>query len=311
MAMMIDWHAHPTAPEVAERIRELTEKRPHIAAYDSPDLTKRIKEMDEVGLDLQLICQGAGVYADQLPPEQALEVVRQSNNILAERIAPHKDRLAGITALSLKNIDASVEELERTAQKNFRAVLLYPHVDGEMLVDTPAMDPIFSKIAELDLPIFMHGAGTAQDPTLARLEDGGAGVAYAVLSDGEVAECCLRMIASGLFDRYPNLRIVIRSSGGGLPLLLHRFFWKHKGPNGERRYSEIFLEHFLIDCASSDSTTLAFLIDKMGESNMVFGSDYCGGLDRLNRSFNAILAQSNPEHVKGFMERNSRQLLDL
>jgi predicted TIM-barrel fold metal-dependent hydrolase len=126
MAKMIDWHAHHTAPEVAERIRELTGKRPHIDAYDSPDLTKRIKEMDEVGLDLQLICQGAGVYADQLPPQQALEVVRQSNNILAERIAPHKDRLAGITALSLKNIDASIEELERTAQKNFRAVLLYP-----------------------------------------------------------------------------------------------------------------------------------------------------------------------------------------
>src|SRR6476659_8467004 len=306
MAKMSDWHAHHTAPEVTERIRELTGKRPHIDAYDSPDLTKRIKEMDEVGLDLQLICQGAGVYADQLPPEQALEVVRQSNNILAERIAPHKDRLAGITALSLKNIDASVEELERTAQKNFRAVLLYPHVDGEMLVDTPAMDPIFAKIAELNLPIFLHGAGTAQDPTLGRLEDGGAGVAYAVLSDGEVAECCLRMIASGLFDRYPNLKIVIRSSGGGLPLLLHRFFWKHKGPNGEQRYSDIFLEHFLIDTASSDARTLAFLIDKLGESNVVFGSDYCGGLGPLTKGFNALDAQPNADHVKRFMEKNSR-----
>src|SRR6185369_3861777 len=120
MAMMIDWHAHHTAPEVAERIRELTGKRPHIDAFDSPDLTKRIKEMDEVGLDLQLICQGAGVYADQLPPEQALEIVRSSNDVLAERISPHKDRLNGITALSLKNIDASVQEIERTHAEGFR-----------------------------------------------------------------------------------------------------------------------------------------------------------------------------------------------
>ena len=311
MAMMIDWHAHHTAPEVAERIRELTGKRPHIDAFDSPDLTKRIKEMDEVGLDLQLICQGAGVYADQLPPEQALEVVRQSNDILAQRIAPHTDRLAGIAALSLKNIDASVEELERTARKNFRAVLLYPHVDGEMLVDTPTMDPLFAKIAELDLPIFLHGAGTAQSPSLKRLEDGGAGVAYAVLSDGEVAECCLRMIASGLFDRYPNLRIVIRSSGGGLPLLLHRFFWKHKGPQGEQRYSDIFLEHFFIDCASSDAPTLAFLIHKMGEHNIVFGSDYCGGLGPLTKGFVAIDAQDNAQHVRSFTEKNSRRLLHI
>lgn len=311
MATVIDWHAHHTAPEVADRIRELTGKRPHIDARDSPDLSRRIKEMDEAGLDLQLICQGAGVYADQLPAEAALAVVRQSNDILADRIAPYKDRLAGVTALSLKNIPESVMEIERTAALGFRAVLLYPHVDGEMLVDTPAMEPIFAKISERNLPIFLHGAGTAQDPTLARLEDGGAGVAYAVLSDGEVAECCLRMIASGVFDRFPNLRIVIRSSGGGIPLLLHRFFWKHKGPGGERRYSEIFLEHFLIDCASSDAPTLAFLIQKMGENNIVFGSDYCGGLGPLKKGFAAVEAQPNPARVHGLMEKNSRRLLHI
>jgi predicted TIM-barrel fold metal-dependent hydrolase len=311
MATVIDWHAHHTAPEIADRIGELTGKRPHIDAYDSPDMEKRVREMDEAGLDLQLVCQGAGVYADQLAPAQALEIVRQSNDVLAKRIAAHKGRLAGVTALSLKNIDASVKEIERMTAEGFRAVLLYPHVGGEMLVDTPAMDPIFAKISALDLPIFLHGAGTAQDPTLARLEDGGAGVAYAVLSDGEVAECCLRMIASGLFDRYPNLRIVIRSSGGGIPLLLHRFFWKHKGPQGEKRYSEIFLEHFCIDCASSDSRTLAFLVDKMGEGNVVFGSDYCGGLGPLSKAFNNVSGLADPEHFKRFTDKNSRELLHL
>lgn len=311
MATVIDWHAHHTAPEIAERIHDLTGKRPHIDACDSPDLGRRIQEMDEAGLDLQLICQGAGVYADQLPAEQALDVVRRSNDILAERIAPHKDRLLGMTALSLKNIDASVGEIERTAAQGFRAVLLYPHVGGEMVVDTPAMEPIYAKISELKLPIFLHGAGTAQDPTLARLEDGGAGVAYAVLSDGEVGECCLRMIASGVFDRHPALKVVIRSSGGGLPLLLHRFFWKHKGPRGERRYAEIFLDHFLIDCASSDAATLAFLIHKMSEDHIVFGTDYCGGLGPLKKGFAAVNAQSDPAQIHGFMEKNSRRLLHL
>jgi predicted TIM-barrel fold metal-dependent hydrolase len=182
MATWIDWHAHHTAPEIAERINALTGKKPHIDACDSPDLGKRVREMDECGLDLQLVCQGAGVYADQLPPEQALEIVRESNGILAERIAPYKDRLLGVIALSLKNIAASIDEIERSAGRGFRAVLLYPHVDGVMLADTPAMDPLFAKIAEKKMPIFLHGAGTAQDPSLARLEDGGAGVAYAVAS---------------------------------------------------------------------------------------------------------------------------------
>jgi len=119
------------------------------------------------------------------------------------------------------------------------------------------------------------------------------------------------MIASGLFDHHPNLKIVIRSSGGGLPFLLHSFFWKHKGPKGEQRYSDIFLEHFLIDCASSDARTLAFLIETMCENNIVFGSDYCGGLGPLSQGFNALSAQSDPEHIKTFMEKNSRELLHI
>src|SRR5689334_3286669 len=116
MATWIDWHSHHTPEEVVERLGVLTGKKPKIDDYDSPDFSNRVAAMNEVGLDLQLISQGAGLYADQLPPDQALEIARQSNSILAERIAPHRNRLFGITALSLKNIDASVEELDRTSK---------------------------------------------------------------------------------------------------------------------------------------------------------------------------------------------------
>ena len=311
MSGWIDWHSHHTPPEVVEQFAAFTGKKPKIDDYDSTDFAQRVAEMDRAGIDLQLICQGAGLYADQLPAEQAIEIARQSNTVLAERMAAHRDRLVGITALSLKNIAASVKELERTSGQGFHAALLYPTVDGEMIIDLPEMNPIYAKVSELGWPIFLHGAGLAKNPTLKRLEDGGAGVAYAVLSDAEISECALRMIASGVFDRYPNLRVVIRSSGGGLPLLLHRFFWKHKGPAGEKRYSEIFLDHFLIDCASSDARTLSFLVDTMGEDRMVFGSDYCGGLGPLGKCFAAIEKQPNPEHVKSFTEKNSRRLLHL
>ncbi len=171
---------------------------------DSPDFSKRIREMDEAGIDVQLICRGRRL-CDQLPPDQALDIVRMSNNVLAERLEGHKDRLLGVTALSLKNIAASVAEIDRTAKQGFRAVLLYPHRRRQMLVDTPEMDPIFAKISELNLPIFMHGAGTAQRSVPCPSSKWRRRRRYAVLSDREVAECCLRMIASGLFDRYPNL----------------------------------------------------------------------------------------------------------
>ena len=311
MAMLIDWHSHHTPPELVEEFARLTGKKPAVDQYDSPDFSKRVKELDAWRLDVQLVCQGASLNADRFPPELAMSLVKRSNDLIAERISPHRDRFFGVIALSLKNIEESVNEVERMAQRGFRAVLLYPRTDGEVILDTPEANPLFAKIAELGLPIFLHGAAFSNDPSLKKLEDEGAGVLYSVVSDAQVSECVARMIAAGVFDRHPNLQIVIRTGGGGLPLLLHRFFWKHKGPKGEQRYSEILLEHFLIDTAGVNARTLQFLIDTLGEDRIVFGSDYCGGLGPLEKAFVAIDQQSNPAHIKAFTERNSRRLLAL
>jgi hypothetical protein len=50
MIIMIDWPAHRTAPEIADQIKELTDKRPHVDPTIHPILSKRVKEMDDVGL---------------------------------------------------------------------------------------------------------------------------------------------------------------------------------------------------------------------------------------------------------------------
>ena len=311
MPTLIDWHSHHTPPEIAEEIGKLTGKAPYIDKYDSVDFSRRVREMDAARLDVQLVCQGAGVYTDSLPAVQAMEMVRRSNDLIAERIAPYSGRLLGVIAVSMKEIAGSVKEIERMAAKGFRAVLIYPKADGEVVVDSPEVEPLFAKIAELDLPIFLHGAASSKDPSLKRLEDEGAGVIYSVIADASVSECVVRMIASGLFDRHPSLRIAIRSGGGGLPLLLHRLFWKHNGVKGEQRYSDILLEHFLIDTAGVDARTLRFLLDTLGEERIVFGSDYCGGLGALQKALPVIEEQPDPTHVRALTERNSRNLLHL
>jgi predicted TIM-barrel fold metal-dependent hydrolase len=307
--MFIDWHSHHTAPELVEFLKERTGKTAHVDAHDSPDFDKRLGELDTVGIDLQLVCQGASEDADQLPADQAMDMARRSNDIIASRIGAHTDRFSGVTALSLKNVEDSVEEIDRMAANGFKAVLIYPRVDGEMKVDLPDIDPIFAKVSELGLPLFLHGNGTSKDPSLKRLEDEGAGVAYSVLADANVNEAVMRMIASGLFDRYPNLKIVIRSGGGGIPLLVQRMFWKHKGPDGEKRYSDVFLDHFLIDTASVKPKALPFLVDTLGQDRVVFGSDYCGGLGPLEKGLAVVDQQDNADEIRTWTDKNSRQLL--
>jgi predicted TIM-barrel fold metal-dependent hydrolase len=316
--MLIDWHSHHSPPEIIATFVERTGQSPPIFNdRDSPDFSNRIQEMDEAGIEIQLVCQGSTIVPDQLPSDQALEIARRTNDLIAERIAPYSGRLMGVITVSVVSIYGSVREIERMASQGFRAVQLYPRIYGGAMLDSPTVEPLFAKISELGLPIFLHGSAFStrsprmNDPSLKRLEDGGIGVLYGAVGDGEVSECVVRLIASGLFDRYPNLQIVIRSGGGGLPLLLNRLSWKHKGPNGEKRYSEILLEHFLVDTAGTNARTLQFLIDTLGEDRVVFGSDYCGAPGLLKKALPAIQEQPNPEKIGLLLERNARKLLRL
>lgn len=72
MVTWIDWHSHHRPPELAEELGRFTGKKPRIDSFDSPDFSKRLREMDDVALDLPLVCQGTGAYADQLPADRAL-----------------------------------------------------------------------------------------------------------------------------------------------------------------------------------------------------------------------------------------------
>ncbi len=311
MPMLIDWHAHHTPPELVAEIASLGGRAPKPDEYDSPRFSKRIAEMDGAGIDMQIVSQGAGVNADRFGPEQAMGIVRKSNDLIAERIALYPDRLMGSIAFTWADLAGSAQEIERMAQQEgFRAVLMFARGD---MIGREDVEPIFATIARLNLPIFLHGGAgpTRQDPDLERLEDGGQGVIVSAFADAAVSDCVVRMIAAGLFDRYPNLQIVIRSSGGGVPLLLNKLWWKHKTPEGEQRYSDILLQHFSVDCASSSPRTFQFLVDTMGEGRVVFGSDFCGGLGPLERAMPVIQDQPDPWLLKTQTELNSRALLHL
>jgi len=310
MPTLIDWHAHHTPPELVAEITNLGGRPPKPDAFDSPRFSKRIAEMDAAGVDVQLVSQGAGINADRFEPDKAIAVVKKSNDLIAERIALYSDRLLGNIAFTWADPAGSAAEIERMADEGFRAVLMYAR--GEM-IGRAETEPIFATIARLGLPIFLHGGAAAprNDPDLTRLEDGGQGVTVSAGSDAAVSDCVVRMIAAGLFDRYPGLQIVIRSSGGGVPLLLNKLYWKHKSPAGEQRYSDILLQHFSVDCASSNPLTFQFLVDTMGEGRVVFGSDFCGGLGPLEKALVVIDEQPDPWAARAVTEKNSRALLHL
>lgn len=309
MPALIDWHSHHTAPELVAEYAAAGSIGPRPDAEDTADFAQRVRAMDAAGIERQIVSLPAGLDPDRLPAEQAMAFARTANDLMAQRIEPFAGRLMGSIAISLQDISGSVAELERMARRGFSAVLM---LAKGPLVARRETRPLFSKIADLGLPIFLHGSGArGGDESLRELEDEGQGVVVSAHADAAVTDCVARMIAAGIFDSPSSPRVVIRSGGGGIPLLLGKLWWKHKGADGERRYSDILLDHFLVDTAGVNVTTLRFLIDTMGEANVVFGSDYGGGLGPLEKALRPIEQHPSPAWVIELTERNSRQLLRL
>ena len=308
--MLIDWHSHHTATEVAEYVVSVGGRAINPYPQDSPDFGQRVGVLDDAGIDMQIVSQGGGLNSDHFGAKVAMELVGMSNDVIADRIAPYRDRFIGSVAVSYKDAEASANEIERMANEGFRAVMLYANGD---YATRPESEPIFARAEELGMPIFLHGggAGTVRPPGIDRLEDEGRGVMSSSGADAPVADCVMQMIASGLFDRYPGLRVVIRSGGGGVPLLQSKMSWTHHAEVGDQPYSEIFKNHFLVDTANVDARTITALRVLMGDGGVVFGSDYGGGVGLLRDAVANIDAQPDSDIARAAADRNSRELLSL
>lgn len=306
MAVLIDWHSHHAPPEL---VGPPAPGGRGPDPYDSADVTERIAALDAAGIETQLVSPGRGAIP-QGGADGMMDAIRAYHNAVADWIEEYPDRLIGNIAISFLDIADSVAEIERMAGRGFKAIFLNSRPD---MIGRPEVEPLFAKINELQLPILLHGGGGGgiSREGLDLLEDGGQGVSASVHGEAVVADCAIRMIAAGFFDRYPNLQIVIRSGGAGVPLLLNRLYWQHQAADGVRSYKDILLDHFLVDTANTNPRAVQFSIDVMGEGGVVFGSDFGGGLGPIERALVVVDEQPDPDRVKSITERNARRLLHL
>jgi predicted TIM-barrel fold metal-dependent hydrolase len=187
----------------------------------------RIAAMDAAGVDVQVLSLiSPGV--EQLEPSDAVRVARDANEYLAEAVARHPARLAGLAALPMAVPEAAADELERMVRdRRFKGAVINGHV-RERYLDDQAFRPILERAEALRVPIYLHPT----QPPRAVIEASYRGFAPAVTErlagagwgwHIETAVHVLRMILGGIFDRYPALQILIGHMGEALPFMLQRF----------------------------------------------------------------------------------------
>lgn len=187
---------------------------------------KRLAIMDACGIDVQILSVSAPSI-DQLDPAIGVDLARESNDELAAVIRKYPGRFLGYAVLAPKAPEAAAVELERTVKEHgFVGWNTHSNIGGAYL-DEEQFLPIFEKAQDLDIPIYLHPT----IPAFAQTRTYGFALAGPTLGFGmEVSLTLMRLIYSGLFDRYPSLKLILGHLGEGLPFIMQRIDWAYVRP---------------------------------------------------------------------------------
>ena len=240
--------------------------------------------MDDSGIEMAIISLNAPAVQAILDPAHAMDVARRANDHLAEAVARNPGRFQGFAALPMQDPDEAARELERCIKDlGFKGALVNGFTqkdveDSAVYFDIPEYRGFWGTVAELDVPFYLHPR--TQIKARAQQYEGHPWLmsspwGFAV----ETSIHTLRLCGSGLFDDYPNLKMIIGHLGEHIPYDLWRIDarmrFSPRGYEGKRPLGDYFMDNFHVT-TSGNFCNPAFkcCLEVMGVERMLFSADY-------------------------------------
>ena len=182
------------------------------------DLDERFRIMDRFGDYAQVICLGAPPLEVFGPPPISTEMARIANDGMAELVTKHRDRFpAFIASLPMNDPKGLLDEAERAIDDlHAVGVQVFTNVLGAPLT-APETLPLFELMAKLDLPIWLHPARGAEFPDYQREKKSHYEIWWTFGWPYETSVAMAHMVFEGLFDRFPDLKVITHHMGGMIP----------------------------------------------------------------------------------------------
>ena len=194
----------------------------------------RIADMDAAGIDHQIIgLTSPGVQC--FDADTAIALATATNDEMADGIKKHPDKFSGLASFAPHRPQAAAAELERAVTRlGMKGGIFNSHTHGEYLSDQKFWD-IFAAAERLGVPLYLHPQTPPKQMVQPFLE---AGLDGAVFGFGcETGLHLLRIITSGVFDRFPKLKLVVGHLGEAVPFWLFRLDFMHDAQVRAKRYA--------------------------------------------------------------------------
>jgi DNA-binding transcriptional regulator PaaX/predicted TIM-barrel fold metal-dependent hydrolase len=247
------------------------------------DAERRLEASAGAGLDAELLSPFPALLNYRVPGPLGRDLCRVTNEYIAGLVAAYPAKFYGLGTIPLQDPDLAAAELSETAKLGLAGVEIASNINGVSLHD-PRLDGFWAEAERLGTAVFIHGMPVPSDRV--------PGPAVATFGVGAEASLgAASVIAGGVAEKYPNLKISFSHAGGGFPLILTRaqWFWGRTWneepplPEAERpEAAPWFAEHspvelarrFYYDSLVFDRRAIRYLADMFGTDRLLVGSDY-------------------------------------
>ena len=249
---------------------------------------RRIAAMDEAGINVQILsAHTPGVQ--NVPGQEGIDFAYRLNRMLVDGpMAAYPRRFQVFATLPLLDPEASADELERTVRDDGFVGCLTNGIIGKKFLDHPDFEPVLARAEALDVPIYLH-PGLPPDevfqiyysnmrPEYQREYQDQVLSISAYGWHQETVTQCLRMVTSGVFDRFPKLQVIVGHMGEGLPFFYKRIVEKMGEVTEdtlEKPFEQYFQDNFwFTTSAFFQDELLALLLKYISPDRVMFATDY-------------------------------------
>ncbi|MBI2830406.1 MAG: amidohydrolase [Chloroflexi bacterium] len=333
--MKIDIFSHIIPPRYREALFQKADPRFYLGKWDQvikgtpalSDIDARLRLMDKYDGLVHVLTVASPAIEEAAAPETAVYLSKLANDEMAELCAKYPDKFIGAVAcLPMNDMGAALKEAERAIKElNFKGVQVFTPVNGEPL-DSPEFMPLYEMMSGYDLPIWIHPARGRNVPDYPR-ENHSKYYIYQMFGwPYETTTAMVRLVFSGVLDKYPNIKFITHHCGAMIPYFAERitvgqdYAEVHLKTRWKQALSKPPIEYFRMfygDTAlNGNSPALMCGYSFFGAEHIVFATDFPYDDEDGDKFTREVIGSVESmdifqEHKRMIFELNARRLLHL
>jgi predicted TIM-barrel fold metal-dependent hydrolase len=239
---------------------------------------QRLALMDETGVDVQVLSLTTPGLNNL--GHHGIELARRANALLAGAVSANPSRFQAMAALSFAQPDEAARELRRAVEElGCKGAVLFGRV-GDKNLDHAIFEPTFACAAELNVPLLIHPQIPQTSVRDAYYAGFGAPIDLALSTFAlgwhfEAGMQFVRLILGGVFDRYPNLQVILGHWGELVLFYLERLVMLDRVSKLQRPFIDYVRNNLYLTASGMfNPAYLQQAIDAVGVERILFSTDY-------------------------------------